>query len=321
MVELIGAPYDLSGGHIGSRLGPSALRLAGIQVVLEELGMEVVDSGDIPISQDSTIGTGIKYFASAFPASKELKSATLRSLAQNRIPIVLAGDHSLGIGSISAALDHFGAELAVIWIDAHADINTPDESPSGNLHGMPLAALMGFPSGVMGEVDEDWRAILSGIVAERRLSAKQLGFVGLRSVDPGEQRRVASLPEIFITTMQDVDRYGIERVLHGMDDWLRSTGARALWISFDVDVLDPVLAPGTGTTVRGGLSYRESHLCGELLRRMLDEPGCPFKLVGLDLVETNPLIDTNNETAKVVVEWVASLFGKSILGQARSSPL
>jgi hypothetical protein len=187
---------------------------------------------------------------------------------------------------------------------------------------MALAMLVpGFPSGVMGEVDEDWRAILSGIVAERRLSAKQLGFVGLRSVDPGEQRRMASLPEIFITTMQDVDRYGIERVLHGMDDWLRSTGARALWISFDVDVLDPVLAPGTGTTVRGGLSYRESHLCGELLRKMLDEPGCPFKLVGLDLVETNPLIDTNNETAKVVVEWVASLFGKTILGQVRSSPL
>lgn len=321
MVELIGAPYDLSGGHIGSRLGPSALRLAGIKGALEELGLQVEDSGDIPISDDSTLGSGIKYFASAFPASRELKRATLESLTNGHTPITLAGDHSLGIGSIAAAIERFGSDLAVLWIDAHADINTPCESPSGNLHGMPLAALMGFDSGVTGQIDADWNAILSELVPPQRLAPKSLGFLGLRSVDPGEQNRLKSLQDSFVTTMQDVDRYGIERVLHGADRWLRATDAKALWISFDVDVLDPVLAPGTGTAVRGGLSYRESHLCGELIREMLDRPDCPYRLVGLDLVETNPLIDTNNETAKVVVEWVASLFGKTILGPARSSTL
>lgn len=204
--------------------------------------------------------------------------------------------------------------MCVLWIDAHADMNTPETSPSGNLHGMPVSALMGRPSGVGGLRDTQWSQLLSEIVSPHKLQPKNAAWFGLRDVDPGEQKAIHEAKGSFISTMYEIDRYGVVECLLRFDAWMRSNGSNALWISFDVDALDPFLAPGTGTAVRGGLTYREMHLLGEMLWELLNAPGCPYRLIGLDLVETNPLSDNNNVTAKTAVEWIASLFGKTILG-------
>jgi len=322
MVELIGAPFDLCGGRPGSRLGPAALRLAGLKRSIVELGIQVEDRGDVtpPLPDDGGL-SALRHAAEASVASAAVKAATSECLGRGMLPIVLGGDHSVSIGSISAALDRWGSDLAVLWVDAHADINTPEVSPSGNLHGMPVAALMGKSSGTSGPVDDDWEKLLLDGGSPTKLGPQNLGYFGLRSVDPAEQVQIGPDGGMFVSTMQDIDRYGVEHVLKGVRTWLQQSGATQLWISFDVDVLDPVLAPGTGSAVRGGLTYREAHLCGEMLHDMLQEASCPFSLAGVDLVETNPLFDTNNETAKMVVEWVASLFGKTILGNSRSTAL
>jgi arginase len=224
---------------------------------------------------------------------------------------MLGGEHSLSAGSVSAARKHFGANLALLWIDAHADINTPSTSSSGNAHGMPIAALLGLPSGTTGTRDQEWKQF-TDLVATG-LEASRVSWMALRDVDSGERNVIRQFANSLPLTMQDIDRYGIERCVERFDAWLVQQGSEYLWISFDVDALDPILAPGTGTAVRGGLSYREAHLMAELLFEKLSRPDCPYKLVGLDLVEVNPLTDTNNETARIAVEWLASLFGKTVL--------
>lgn len=314
MVDLIGVPFDLCGRRQGSRLGPAALRLAGLAEALAEMGLDVCDLGDVMIRVFGEPEDGLRSFASAQDAYTSLRDKVEASARAGRMPMVLGGDHSLAIGSIAGALKVWGERLAILWIDAHVDINTPGTSPSGNLHGMPVAALMGFPSGKSGTVDEQWRILTERVVGSPYVAAGRFGWIGLRDVDRGERAALQGLPESYATTMQDIDRFGVQRVVNGFDAWMRQNGATHLWISFDVDALDPILAPGTGTAVRGGLTYREAHLSAELLREHLDQPGCPYQLVGLDLVETNPLYDSHNETARLAVEWIASLFGKSILG-------
>lgn len=314
MIDLIGAPFDLCGRRAGSRLGPAALRLANLAGSLAEAGQSVEDLGDIPIPESGGESAGLKGFEAALETYRALKEAVADCLQARRFPMVLGGDHSLAIGSVSGALEAFGEDLAVLWVDAHVDINTPGTSRSGNLHGMPVAALMGFGSGVDGLIDEQWSALTHEIVPSAPVGADRMAWIGLRDADRGEREALRELPDSLPTTMQDIDRFGVDRVVREVDAWLRRSGATRLWISFDVDVLDPILAPGTGTAVRGGLSYREAHLSAELLRDHLDAPGCPYRLVGLDLVETNPLYDSHNETAQLAVEWIASLFGKTILG-------
>lgn len=317
MVEIIGAPFDLCGRRAGSALGPAAVRLAGLGPSLAALGLEATDGGDLEVPSPRPHHGGLRSIREAEETYKELSARVQSALGRGALPLVIGGDHSLSIGSVAGALRHYGDDLAVVWIDAHADVNSPATSPSGNLHGMPLALLLGLPSGVEGPAGEQWRHLMDGILGDIRLRPDRLAWAGLRDVDPAEAATIGRLTGAFPATMQDLDRYGVERVVAALDQWLRASGARALWVSFDVDVLDPIFAPGTGTAVRGGLSYREGHLFAELVRESLDAAGCPYRLAGMDLVEVNPLFDSNNETARMAVEWIGSLFGKTILGGVR----
>ncbi len=310
MIELIGVPFDLTGKWEGSRLGPEALRLAGIAEQLRAIGEDVKDLGDLPRYLPYTAKDGIRNHRALMDCVSELKRLVTESLEVGAVPIVMGGEHAISMGGVSAAFAQH-ENLALLWIDAHADVNTPVSSPSGNLHGMPIAALWGLQSGLDGIKDEEWKETIE-LVGPRRLPANRTAWYGLREVDKGERPRV--IPPSFVAAMDEIDRHGVEPSVNRFDEWMRKNGADSLWISFDCDALDPQLAPGTGTTVRGGLTYREAHLLAELLRELLDKPDCPYKLVGVDLVEVNPIRDTTNMTALVTVEWAASLFGKTILG-------
>ncbi|MDK3162269.1 arginase [Kamptonema cortianum] len=320
MVELIGAPFDLCGPYLGSRLGPSAVRLLGLEDSLRALQMEVKDGGDAfaPLGgSPSDYGEKLKHAVSAYSS---LKVRVGESLASGNLPLVIGGDHSLAMGSISGALEHFGSEsLAVLWIDAHMDLNTPSTSGSGNFHGMPLAALCRFEAGDQGEGDHPagwwaWDQILREICPNPGLGLGRIGWIGLRDVDAGEVANYHRLTERQAYTMQDIDHDGIANILDKIDAWLLKSGATKVWISFDVDSLDPNLAPGTGTKVRGGLTYREGHFLAELLHEMLFKANKPYSLAGLDVVEVNPMSDQAGQTAIVANEWVASFFGKTIMG-------
>lgn len=315
MVELIGAPYDGCGRREGSRLGPAALRLAGVVPTLMSLGIQVTDRGDLPIGT-LVNRPGLRNFATALPIFRGLKNIVSKAVSDGSVPLMTGGDHSLAIGSIAGALEATAGDLAVLWIDAHADFNTPDTSPSGNLHGMPLGALARCEDTRDSAEARDWATLLEDVVPNPGLDRSRLAWIGLRDVDPAEALRIKESEGAFVATMSDIDRHGMNDTLDSLGTWLRRQGAKNLWVSFDVDVLDPILAPGTGTAVRGGFTYREMHLLGEVLHEWLVQPECPYKLCGVDLVETNPLYDTTNETARTAVEWIGSLFGKTILGRS-----
>ena len=310
-LDVIGVPFDLCGKRPGSALGPAAIRYAGLSETLTSLGMKVFDCGDLAAQGPSTEPRGLRNFAPMLSVVESLRDAVSSSLSAGRTPLVLGGEHTIVAGGISAALDHFGDGLALLWIDAHTDVNSPATSDTGNLHGMPVAALAGIPSGRNGQVDAEWCRLLSSL-GPTRLKLERTGWIAIRDVDPGERPNLHGLT----LTMHDIDRHGVVASMERVDAWLRAIGASHVWISFDVDALDPILAPGTGTAVRGGLSYREAHLCAELLSESFSAPDCPFRLAGVDLVETNPLADANNATAVMAVEWIASLFGKTILGKS-----
>ncbi|MCW5937817.1 MAG: arginase [Fimbriimonadaceae bacterium] len=323
MIEIVGVPFDLCGKHHGSRLGPLAMLIEGLVPGLERLGHRVT-VGDVLAVAGRTPANFQDQTAQAMRAYEATKARVSALIGSETLPVVLGGDHSLSIGSIAGALDVFREGLAVLWIDAHMDLNTPDTTPSGRLHGMPLGALSHL-SPVDALIDEDprgkpwlqplfelWPQVLE-LVGETRLAGNRMGWVGLRDVDPGEVRNLRRLEDAFVRTMQDVDSDGILGVMQAVDRWLRETEAKSLWISFDVDVFDPDIAPGTGTAVRGGLTYREGHLVAETLCAYLNDPFCPYSLAGVDVVEVNPLRDTHNETARVANEWLFSLFGKTIL--------
>ncbi len=307
MIEILGAPFDLCGLRPGSRMGPAALRMAGLAEALEDLVGDVVDGGDVTVSGLASEPNGLRCFSSFLELVSGLRTMAITSLNRGRVPVLLGGDHSIAVSGVSAALEVFKGDLALLWIDAHADINTPATSSTGNVHGMPVAALQGLPSGVEGAAADDWRQLLT-VLGETRLLPAATSWLGLRDVDPHEKPLVRAGLGI---TMTDIDRMGMAACVGQIDDFIRTSGARNLWVSFDVDVLDPVLAPGTGTAVRGGLTYREAHLLAELLHEKTLEG--QYRLAGLDIVETNPLVDSENATAKIAVEWALSLFGKTIL--------
>lgn len=310
-IEIIGAPFDLGGRRLGSRLGPDALRMADLEAVLRSLGLQTHDQGDILVPAGPLSGTGFRGFDGLLACIRELRRLVSHALGQGRTPLVLGGEHTLAVGGVSAAIESYGEKLGLLWIDAHSDVHTPATSTSGNLHGMPVAALRGLAAGTSNPRAEQWEILLEAL-GPGRLCPDQIAWYGLRDVDPGERERVR---EGFAITMHDIDRRGIEETVRRLDQRWTESGRSHIWISFDVDALDPILAPGTGTAVRGGLSYREAHLLAELLREKLADPACPYRLAGLDLVETNPIVDSGNETANMAVEWIASLFGKTILGE------
>ncbi len=285
-VAVVGVPMDLGAGRRGVDMGPSALRYARLLEELEALGLAVEDLGNVRVPLAETLrGRRGSYLAEIRQAALELKEK-LMALPEEVFPIVLGGDHSLAMGSVSGVAR---GRIGVIWVDAHADFNTPETSPSGNIHGMPLAVLSGLGDSRLTEV---FRAV----------DPKDLVLIGVRSVDPGEARLLKELG-VRVYTMHEVDRLGIARIAEEALDHLSGL---SLHVSLDADVLDPTLAPGVGTPVPGGLTYREAHLFMEIL-------ALSGRVKSLDLVEVNPILDERNRTAEMMVGLALSLLGKRIL--------
>jgi arginase len=300
-ISLIGAPTDIGAGTRGASMGPEALRVAGLQAALQGHGLEVIDRGNLagPANPWLPPVDGYRHLAEVVAWNHAVHDAVLSELQQGRLPMLLGGDHCLAVGSIGAVAHHCrdqGRKLRVLWLDAHADFNTSALTPSGNLHGMPVACLCGHGPRALVEIGGNVPA----------LHPKQVRQIGIRSVDPGEKRFVheAGL-EVF--DMRYIDEMGMR---HTMDLALATLDANThLHVSFDVDFLDPEIAPGVGTTVPGGPTYREAQLCME----MIADSG---RLASLDVMELNPALDLRNKTAALAVDLIESLFGKSTLMRA-----
>ena len=294
-VAIIGAALDLGAGRRGVDMGPSAIRYAGLNERLHGLGYNVLDWGDVETAvleaTEETDETA-RYLPEIKAACGRVARLVGLALEQGSLPLVLGGDHSVAMGTLGGLARSVGVG-GVLWIDAHSDLNTPETSPSGNVHGMPLAAAIGLTDQ---RFDSDaWS--LPAVEPER------VALVGLRSVDARERERIRELG-IKAYTMSDIDRIGIERAIR--ESLTQIAGPGFVHVSLDMDALDPEVAPGVGTPVRGGLSYREAHLALELVA----ESG----LAGsLEVVEVNPILDRENATASLAVELVASALGKTIL--------
>ncbi len=297
-VSLIGVPTDIGAGTPGARLGPDALRVAGIGEAIARFGNVVRDLGNLtgPANPNLPPANGFRHLPEVIAWNRQVHDVVHEELRGGRLPVVLGGDHSLAIGSISAVARHCraqGRKLRVLWFDAHADFNTSALTPSGNLHGMPVACLCGQGPRELIELSGQSPAV----------SPRDLRQIGIRSVDPGEKHLVHEM-DIDVFDMRFIDEMGIR---HAMELALALIGPEThLHVSLDVDFLDPDIAPGVGTTVRGGPTYREAQLCME----MVADTG---RLASLDLVELNPALDVRNRTAEVAVDLLESLFGKSTL--------
>jgi arginase len=300
-VSLIGAPTDIGASTRGASMGPEALRVAGLPQALTGRGLDVVDRGNLsgPLNPWQGPRDGYRHLPEVVAWNLAVIQAELAELEAGRIPILLGGDHCLGLGSISAVARHcreHSRKLRVFWLDAHSDFNTSEISPSGNIHGMPAACLCGLGPSELTGLGGEIPAITADVIRQ----------IGIRSVDPKEKRLVHEVGlEIF--DMRYIDEIGMRRVMEealgGIDDNTH------LHVSFDVDFLDPSIAPAVGTTVPGGPTYREAQLCME----MIADSG----LIGsLDIMELNPALDEHNRTAELVVDLIESLFGKSTLMRA-----
>jgi arginase len=294
-IHLLGVPMDLGAGRRGVDMGASALRLARLGDTLAQLGHRVRDLGnvEVPVAESVPHGTGSARYGEAIAEVCSTVATRISALPATSVPLLLGGDHAVALGSVAGAVRRaHDRRVGVLWIDAHADLNTPATSPSGNVHGMPLALLLGHG-------DEALRRS-TGVPP---LRPEDVVLLGLRSVDPDERAFIRA-EGLTALTMSDVDRGGIAAVTTAALAALAHVDT--LHVSFDADVLDPAVAPGVGTPVPGGLGYREAHLLMELLH----ESG---RVSSVDLVEVNPILDEGNRTAGVVVELAASLFGRTIL--------
>ena len=297
-VSLIGVPTDIGAGHRGASLGPEALRIAGLAQALAGRGVDVRDCGNLagPANPWLPPVDGYRHLAQVVEWNTALMEASLGELRDGRMPVVLGGDHCLGIGSIAAVARHCrdtGKQLRVLWLDAHADFNTSAITPSGNVHGMPVACLCGLGPDALTQ--------LGGPAPQ--MHPHQFRQIGIRSVDP-EDKRLVKQHGVDIYDMRYIDEIGMKRV---MEQALAGVDADThLHVSFDVDFLDPGIAPGVGTTVPGGPNYREAQLAME----MIADSG---RMGSLDIVELNPVLDNRNMTAELAVDLVESLFGKSTL--------
>ena len=297
-ISLIGAPTDIGAGSRGASMGPEALRVANIGPVLEGHGLEVIDRGNVsgPANPWLPPVDGYRHLNEVVAWNQAVHQAMYAELQLGRLPILLGGDHCLGIGSISAVARHCrdtGKKLRVLWLDAHADFNTNGLTPSGNIHGMPVACLCGYGPRELCEIGGTVPAI----------SPKAIRQIGIRSVDSGEKRLVHEAG-LDVFDMRYIDEMGMR---HAMELALATIDANThLHVSFDVDFLDASIAPGVGTTVQGGPTYREAQLCME----MIADTG---RLASLDVMELNPALDVRNATAIVAVDLIESLFGKSTL--------
>jgi len=299
-IAVIGAPMDLGAGRRGVDMGPSALRVAGLQQKLTDLGYQVEDLGNIAVDQPESLPAGpshARYLPQIAHTCARLAETVERAAGQQRVPLVLGGDHSAAMGTVAGMSRHrrkSGHKLGVLWLDAHADMNTPDSSPSGNVHGMPLACAIGMgPAELTG---------LAGSVP--MVDPENVAIVGLRSVDDIEKYNVRGAG-VHAFTMRDIDERGmrtvIQQAIHAV-----SSGTSGFHLSFDLDAVDPDEAPGVGTPVHGGITYREAHLAMETI--------CDSGMMtSLELVELNPVLDVANRTAILGVELIMSALGKRIL--------
>jgi arginase len=304
-VSLIGAPTDIGAGARGASMGPEALRVAGIREAIAGFGLQVIDCGNLqgPPNPWLPADNGFRHLPEVIEWNRLLHDAMFAELSAGHLPVMLGGDHCLAIGSISAAARHCrekGKKLRVLWFDAHADFNTATLTPSGNIHGMPVACLCGQGPKELVEI--------GGNSTDRpALNPKQIRQIGIRSVDAGEKKLVHDLG-IEVFDMRYIDEMGMR---HAMELALALVDHNThLHVSLDVDFLDPDIAPGVGTTVRGGPTYREAQLCME----MIADTG---RLSSLDIVELNPAFDIRNRTAELAVDLTESLFGKSTLMRDR----
>ena len=293
VIQIIGVPVDLGQSNRGVDLGPGALRYAGLSARLEELGYTVNDSGNLPVPVRESLAheRPHRYLPSIIKVCEAACAAGRKAVEEGMIPVFLGGDHSISIGTIAGVT--WQEPAGVLWIDAHGDFHSDKSSPSGNIHGMTLAALLG-----------DGYPELVGICrAETRLQPQNVVIVGLRDLDKDEQQRLRD-SAMTVYTMRDIDERGMGAVAR---ESLEALGQiERLHVSMDIDALDPQMAPGAGTLVPGGLTYREA----QLLMEIVADSG---RLSSLDIVEINPILDIHNQTAKMAVELTASAFGKSIL--------
>ncbi|HUB52295.1 MAG TPA: arginase [Terracidiphilus sp.] len=300
-IRVIGVPLDMGASRRGVDMGPSAMRVAGLEARLEALGHHVTDGGNIRVEVAETRASGsenARYLTEITETCTRTAEAVLAALDKGETPLVLGGDHSLAVGSVSG-VSHFyrrrGQKIGIIWIDAHSDINTPDTSPSGNVHGMPLAALLGLGPEPLANI----------YGYSPKIEPENAVLVGVRDIDAAERENIrrAGIAEVY--TMRDIDERGMRAV---MEEALRAAGrgTAGYHVSLDLDWIDPEDAPGVGTPVRGGATYREAHLAMEILA----DHG---RLLSFEMVEVNPVIDEHNRTADLAVELACSAFGKKIL--------
>ncbi|HXW76020.1 MAG TPA: arginase [Candidatus Eremiobacteraceae bacterium] len=297
LVDLIGVPLDYGAGRRGVRFGPEAVREAALQSRLERLGYAVNDAGDVDVavvSDEPAREPGhARYAAPIRAACLNVAGAVERALAREAFPVVLGGDHSLAIG-VLAGVARVKGTGGIIWIDAHADLNTPSSSPTGNIHGMSMAAALGDVPELFGPPEFPTPSVDSG----------RSVFVGLRDLDPAEKRALHSRG-LTCFTMSDIDRMGLAKVMERAVD-IAGRGPGSVHVSLDIDAIDPLTAPGTGTPVAGGLTYREAHLAMEIVA----ESGVAHSI---EVVEVNPTLDDGRATAKVAADLICSALGKSIL--------
>jgi arginase len=297
-LSLIGVPTDIGAGHRGASMGPEALRVANLASKLERRGFEVIDHGNLqgPVNPWQPAQDGYRHLPQVVAWNQAVHTAVYAELTAGRLPVMLGGDHCLAIGSISAVARYCreqGKKLRVLWLDAHSDFNTADVTPSGNIHGMPVSCLCGNGPRELVELGGHVPATSPDVYRQ----------IGIRSVDEGEKRLVREA-QVRIFDMRRIDEAGMKPV---MEEALADVDDNThLHVSFDVDFLDPTIAPGVGTTVRGGPNYREAQLCME----MIADTG---RVSSLDIVELNPAFDKRNQTARLAVDLVESLFGKSTL--------
>jgi arginase len=299
-IRIIGVPMDLGASRRGVDMGPSALRVAGLQSRLKQLGRQVEDEGNVMVPQAEEQPYGEKkarYLDEIAQTCKGLAERVRKTLEEDMFPLVLGGDHSIAVGTVAGAAAHFnktGKRIGVIWLDAHGDMNTPDSSPSGNVHGMPLASIMGY--GPPELVD------LAGV--KPMVEPRNVALVGIRELD-SKERRFAKESGVHVFTMRDIDERGMREV---MAEAIRFAGddTAGIAVSLDMDFVDPSDAPGVGTPVRGGATYREAHLALEMIADSRT-------MASFELVEINPVIDLHNTTALLGVELVLSGLGKKIL--------
>lgn len=300
IVNIIGFPMDLGADRRGVDMGPSALRIAGLKEKLEKLGYKVIDSGDINIQimeRQKITNHKLKYLNEILKTSKLLASKVEKVLDKEQFPICIGGDHSMAIGSIAGIASHCRKnklKLGVIWIDAHADMNTDETSPSGNIHGMPLAAALGIGNSHLTN--------FYGFAP--KVKPENCALIGLRSIDSLEKLNIKNLNPV-VYTMTDIDKLGIHRIISRVLKQFKEK-VDHIHISFDLDAVDPSVAPGVGTPIRGGLSYRETHL----LMESIAECGC---MSSLEVTEINPILDNKNESAIFAADVIASVMGQRIL--------